>query len=119
MATTELDRPKSASPPEARDPEREATRRRWLLNLPAIVWLSLFAAGPLLVVILYSFLEAGSYGGVEWAFSTEGWFNVLLTRAHFDDTLQIHDAPLTNFWRSVRLSLLTTLLCLALGFPTP
>ncbi|MEM6355661.1 MAG: ABC transporter permease [Pseudomonadota bacterium] len=117
MATTELDRPKTADA-QARDPEREATRRRWLLNLPAIVWLSLFAAGPLLVVILYSFLEAGSYGGVEWAFSTEGWFNVLLTRDIFDDTLQIQDAHLTIFWRSVRLSLLTTLLCLALGFPT-
>ncbi|MEL6208890.1 MAG: ABC transporter permease [Pseudomonadota bacterium] len=122
MATTELDRPETAAPPKARPEahniEREAARRRWLLNLPAVIWLTLFAAGPLLVVVLYSFLEAGAYGGVEWAFSTDGWFSVLLTRDIFDETLQLQDAHLTIFWRSVRLSLITTALCLALGFPT-
>ncbi|WP_285671880.1 ABC transporter permease [Paralimibaculum aggregatum] len=97
---------------------RRAVRRRWLLNLPAILWLILFAAGPLLVVLLYSFLAAGDYGGVRWELSTDGWFAVLMTRDIFDDTLRLQDAHLAIFWRSVKLSVMTTLACLLLGFPT-
>ena len=104
--------------PPARDPEREAARARWLLNLPAIVWLVLFAAGPLLIVLVYSFLTPGDYGGIVWAPSWEGWFNVFLTRDIFTDELQIQDAHLAILWRSVKLSVLTTITCLLLGFPT-
>ncbi|MEM6944991.1 MAG: ABC transporter permease [Pseudomonadota bacterium] len=114
-ATAETEATPEAAP---RNPEHETAKRRWLLNLPAIVWLALFATGPLFVVIVYSFLEAGPYGGVIWNFSTEGWFKVLMTRDIFEDTLQIQDAHLAIFWRSVRLSILTTLVCLMLGFPT-
>ena len=102
----------------AEEADRRAWRARWLLNLPAVVWLILFAAGPLLIVLVYSFLEAGRYGGVVWAFSGEGWFRVLLTRDILDDTLRLQDAHLSIFWRSVKLSVLTTLACLLLGFPT-
>lgn len=102
----------------AAESERRAARARWLLNLPAILWLTLFAAGPLLVVLVYSFLEPGDYGGVVWDFSTEGWFNVALTRDIFTDELRIQDAHLAILWRSVKLSVLTTLACLLLGFPT-
>ncbi|GMG83005.1 ABC transporter permease [Paralimibaculum aggregatum] len=103
---------------DAEEMARRAVRRRWLLNLPAILWLILFAAGPLLVVLLYSFLAAGDYGGVRWELSTDGWFAVLMTRDIFDDTLRLQDAHLAIFWRSVKLSVMTTLACLLLGFPT-
>ena len=93
-------------------------RRSRLLTLPALIVLALAASGPLLVVLLYSFLTAGDYGGVKWAFSTEGWQAVFLERDIFDDTVSIADAHLSILWRSLRLSLMTTLLCLALGFPT-
>ena len=53
-----------------------------------------------------------------WQLSTEGWFRVVFNRDIFDDTVSLADAHLTIFWRSVSLSLLTTLLTLALGFPT-
>ncbi len=93
-------------------------RRSRLLTLPALIVLFLAASGPLLVVLLYSFLTAGDYGGVKWAFSTEGWQSVFLERDIFDDTVSVADAHLSIFWRSLRLSLMTTLLSLALGFPT-
>lgn len=96
---------------------REVRRSR-LLTLPALIVLFVAASGPLLVVLLYSFLAAGDYGGVKWAFSTEGWKSVFLEKDIFDDTVSIADAHLSIFWRSLRLSLMTTVLALALGFPT-
>jgi spermidine/putrescine transport system permease protein len=69
-------------------------------------------------VLVYSFLKPGAYSGVIWEFSTEAWFRVVFNRDIFDDTVSLADAHLTIFWRSVSLSLLTTLLTLALGFPT-
>ncbi|MEM9148813.1 MAG: ABC transporter permease, partial [Pseudomonadota bacterium] len=80
--------------------------------------LILFAAGPLLIVLVYSFLGAGPYGGVVWESSGQGWFNVFLTRDIFTDEVRVQDAHLAILWRSVKLSVLTTLACLLLGFPT-
>jgi len=99
-------------------PEARGIRRAWWLNAPALAILILFAAGPLLVMLVYSFLTPGDYGGVVWEPSAEGWFSVLFTRDIFEGTLEIQDAHLTILWRSVSLSLLTTLICLLLGFPT-
>jgi spermidine/putrescine transport system permease protein len=79
----------------------------------------LFAAsGPLLIVIVYSFLTPGNYGGIVWEFSGDAWFKVLFSQDIFDDTISLSDAHLSIFWRSVQLSFLTTLICLILGFPT-
>lgn len=97
---------------------RKSTRRAWALVTPALVVLAVAAIGPLLVVLVYSFLTAGEYGGVEWQFSTDGWFKVLFERDIFDDTLTLADAHLTIFWRSVSLSLITTALTFLAGFPT-
>jgi len=80
--------------------------------------LALFASGPLLIVLVYSFLRPGSYSGVEWEFSTEAWQGIFLTRDIFDGTLGWADAHLSIFWRSVKLSLTTTILTFAFGFPT-
>lgn len=93
-------------------------RNRWLLLSPALTILMLAAAGPLLIVVLYSFLTAGDYGGVVWSFSTDGWFSVFAERDFFDDTLSFSDAHLSIFWRSVKLSLMTTLVAFLVGFPT-
>ena len=95
------------------------TRRRWLLSAPALLIVFFAAAGPLLVVLLYSFMVKGDYGDVKyWEFSTDGWFSVFLQRDIFDDTLTITDAHVSIFWRSVKLSIMTTGLTLILGFPT-
>ena len=97
---------------------KRAARIRWLLLAPALVILVFAASGPLLITIVYSFLSPGDYGGVVWEPSADAWFNVFMQRDIFDDTLGWSSAHLSIFWRSVKLSLLTTFFCLLFGFPT-
>lgn len=97
---------------------KRVSRVRWMLLAPALIILLFAASGPLLITLVYSFLSAGDYGGVEWTFSTDAWFNVVMQRDIFDDTLGFSDAHLSIFWRSVKLSLMTTLACIFFGFPT-
>tara|TARA_R110000787_G_scaffold194183_4_gene305805 strand:- start:440 stop:1351 length:912 start_codon:yes stop_codon:yes gene_type:complete len=98
--------------------EKRNFRTRWLLLTPALVILFVAASGPLLITLTYSFLTPGDYGGIEWQFSTDAWFNVFLQRDIFDDTLGFADAHLSILWRSVKLSLMTTIGAVILGFPT-
>ncbi len=102
----------------AQSREKQERRNRWLLLTPALVILLIAASGPLLITLTYSFLTPGDYGGVEWKFSTEAWFNVIFQRDIFDDTLGFADAHLSILWRSVKLSLMTTIGAVILGFPT-
>ncbi|MGL4239117.1 ABC transporter permease [Tabrizicola sp.] len=97
---------------------RTSARSGWLLSLPALAILAFAAVGPLFIMLVYSFLKSGEYGNVEWEFSTDGWVGTVFTRDVFDETLKLADAHVTIFWRSVKLSLLTTVLTLAVGFPT-
>lgn len=98
--------------------QRAEVRRHVLLTIPALVVLALAASGPLLIMLLFSFLTPGDYGGVEWAVSLDGWMSVFLNRDIFDDTLGLATAHLSILWRSVKLSFLTTATALAFGFPT-
>ncbi|MBO9196688.1 ABC transporter permease [Rhizobium sp. 16-449-1b] len=93
-------------------------RTRWLLSLPALLIILAAASGPLLIVVAYSFLTPGPYGDVVWVPSIEGWINVVLQQDIFDGSLSLADAHVSIFIRSVVLSLATTLLTLAIGFPT-
>ena len=97
---------------------RQSTRNGWLLSTPALILLTVAAAGPLLIVLVYSFLTPGSHGNVVWQFSTEGWRGILWSKDIFSDEWVLADAHLTIFWRSVSLSLLTTIFTFVLGFPT-
>jgi spermidine/putrescine transport system permease protein len=97
---------------------RADIRRRWLLAAPALLIVFFAAVGPLFIVLVYSFLAPGNYGDVKWQFSTDAWLGVFLERDIFDDTLSFASAHLSIFWRSVSLSLMTTILCLIFGFPT-
>ncbi len=90
----------------------------WLLSSPALILLLLAASGPLLIVAVYSVLEKGDYSGVRWILSGDGWFNVLFQRDIFDQTVSLADANLSIFWRSVKLSIATTLITFAFGLPT-
>jgi len=97
---------------------RTSARNGWLLSTPALVLLTVAASGPLLIVLLYSFLSPAQYGGVIWEFSTNGWRGILWSKDIFSDEWVLADAHLTIFWRSVSLSLLTTIFTFVLGFPT-
>jgi spermidine/putrescine transport system permease protein len=97
---------------------RRDIRNRWLLSTPALVVIGLASIGPLLIVLVYSFLEKGDYAGVIWKFSWEAWFNVFLSRDIFDDTVGFADAHLSIFLRSLKLAFMATVLALIFGFPT-
>ncbi len=109
----------TASPaPIATAAEKRASRVRWLLLTPALVVLLFAASGPLLITLVYSMLTPGDYSGVVWEPSGDAWFNVFMQRDIFDDTLSWSSAHLSIFWRSVKLSLMTTVGCIVFGFPT-
>ena len=101
----------------ASDTERHGWK--WALSAPALLVLVLAASGPLMIVVVYSFLAPGNLGGVAWQFSTDGWFKVFLTRDIFEpEIVSWNWANLQVFWRTVLLSFQTTLICAVLGFPT-
>jgi spermidine/putrescine transport system permease protein len=115
----------SASSPAAASPSLSAeqvrsreVRNRWLLASPALFLIFIGALAPLAVMLVYSFLKAGDYGGVVWQLSWEGWFNVFMQRDIFSEELTFVDAHLWIFGRSITLSLLTTISALILGLPT-
>ena len=97
---------------------RKDLANRWLLSAPALFVIFIAAIGPLFIVLVYSFLAPGPYGDVKWEFSLDGWTSVLFERDIFDETLSLADAHLSIFWRSVKLSLMTTIITLIVGFPT-
>ncbi len=76
------------------------------LLAPGAVWLLVFFVVPLLILLAYSFMPRGVYGGVERGFTLEHY-------ARFLDPLY-----LAVLGRTVWLSLLATLGCLVLGLPT-
>jgi len=102
----------------AKAAERRDVRDRWLLSAPALLIILFAATGPLLIVLVYSFLTPGAYGDVKWQFSSDAWLSVFMERDIFDDTLSLAAAHVTIFWRSIKLAVVTTLATLALGFPT-
>ena len=79
-------------------------KRIWLI-LPATVWLVIFFVVPLVIVLIYSFLERGTYGGVVWSF-TVGQYQRLLNPLY-----------LRVFVRSLELAAFTTIICLAIAYP--
>ncbi|OCR01949.1 spermidine/putrescine ABC transporter permease [Oscillatoriales cyanobacterium USR001] len=80
-----------------------------LLLFPATAWLIIFFVVPLLIVLLYSFLERGTYGGVTWIFTLSNYQRLFSTT---DGGIY-----LGVLWRSLWLAFLTTAACLLIGYP--
>jgi spermidine/putrescine transport system permease protein len=78
--------------------------RFWLLA-PARLWMACLFAGPLLVIVSYSLLTRGSYGGVESPWTLENFSRLF------------HAVYLTILFRSLLLASAATLICVLLGFP--
>ena len=77
----------------------------WLLLIPSGAWLFIFFIAPLGIVLVYSFLERGTYGGVVWEFTLENFQRVF-------DMLYFK-----TFLNSAWIAALTTLITLILGYP--
>jgi spermidine/putrescine transport system permease protein len=73
--------------------------------LPARLWMALFFAAPMGIVLAYSFLTRGDYGGVEQPWTLENF-------SRLADPLY-----LGVLWRSIWIAALSTALCALLGFP--
>ncbi|AFY76337.1 ABC-type spermidine/putrescine transport system, permease component I [Pleurocapsa sp. PCC 7327] len=76
-----------------------------VLLLPATIFLLIFFVLPLLIVLVYSFLDRGTYGGVSWTFTFKN-YQRLAGSVYW-----------TVLWRSCWLALLTTFACLLVGYP--
>jgi len=98
--------------------EQRASIRRWLLTAPALVTISIFGILPLIIIIIYSFLKAAPYGGVVWSPSVEAYVSFLFQEDIFTDVLQFSPDFLEIYLRSFGFAVLTTVICLLLGFPT-
>lgn len=72
---------------------------------PSALWLAVFLIFPLAIIGVYSVLERGVYGTIEFRFTLENYARVL-------DPLYLQ--PLV---RSLWASLITTMLCLLIGYP--
>ncbi len=97
---------------------KAASRKNRLLSLPALAIVTIFGVLPLLIIVVYSFLKAAAFGGVEWQFSTDAYLSFLFQRDIFDDTLQFTPDFLIIYLRSIFFAALTTVVCLLIGFPT-
>lgn len=85
-----------------------------LLGLPT-VFLLIFFVGPLVIMVIYSWLEPGLYGGVEWTFFHLNYGRIL----GWADTRYEKFDPvyLWIFLRSLRLAVLTVLTSLLISYP--
>ncbi|QFT98613.1 Spermidine/putrescine transport system permease protein PotB [Roseovarius sp. THAF8] len=85
------------------------------LLAPPTIFLGVFFITPLAIMVIYSFLEPGLYGGVVWNFYDLNYGRIL----GWADTRYEKFDPvyLTIFLRSVRLALTTVLMSLVICYP--
>ncbi len=76
----------------------------WLIIPPAVTLIFLFGV-PLLLVLAVSFASRGTYGGIEWVGTLTNYTSIA-------DLLYLR-----IFWRSLWLAVVTTVICLVMGFP--
>lgn len=98
--------------------ERKSLFNRLALTSPAMIMLVVFLVLPLGIMFAVSIQAPGDYGGVKWGQHTiEAYLNFLWER-DLDDSLSFNADYLGIFQRSFWLSILTTLGCVLIGFPT-
>lgn len=84
---------------------RRPEARAWSLLLPGTLWLVAFFLVPILIMLAYSMMPRGIYGGVERGFTLEHY-------RRFFDPLYLEILRRTFVW-----SVACTVVCLLLGYP--
>lgn len=103
--------------------KKQAKRARPGQSSPKLAYLPIlflaFAIGvPLLIIVIYSFLEKPSQGtGVKWVFTTEN-YKALFIQEKLDGTTAFDTRYIKVLWASFYYSLLTTAATLVLSIPT-
>lgn len=86
-----------------------------LLLSPVTIFLGIFFVGPLLVMLLYSFLAPGLYGGVEWTFYHHNYGRIL---GWADGEWEEFDPVYIEiFLRSCKLAITTVIFSLIVCYP--
>jgi spermidine/putrescine transport system permease protein len=98
--------------------EKRLRNTRYGLLAPGILTIFFIGIMPLSIVLVYSFLKPGDFGGVTWEFSFKAYLQLLFEEDIFDESLSFTTDYLQIFLRSVGLGLVTTMICLLVGFPT-
>ncbi len=94
---------------------KRENRRLAALLTPGTLFLGIFFMGPLAVMIVYSFLEPGLYGGVEWNFYHLNYGRIL---GWADGQWEAFDPVYAEiFFRSVRLALTNVAITLLICYP--
>ena len=103
-------------------PKKQSQRGRPGQSSPKLAYLPIiflaFAIGvPLLIIVVYSFLEKPSQGtGVKWVFTLEN-YKALFIQEKLDGTTALDTRYIKVLWTSFYYSLLTTVVTLALSIP--
>lgn len=88
----------------------------YALLLPFFSVMGIFFVLPLGLIVIYSFLKSGAYGGVLPEFTWDAYVQILFEK-DFDGNLVFNPAFLEILLRSLKFSVLCTILCLLIGFP--
>lgn len=94
------------------------SKERFMLVSPAMLMIGLFLIAPLCIVFVFSFLEAGAYGGVIWNFSIESYIQLFFEEDFITEELVFNNSYLKIFSTSALLAIIATVSCLLIGFPT-
>lgn len=95
---------------------RNPLLRRCLSLAPSLIVIGIFMLVPVIIMAIFSFLEAKSFGGVAWRFSSEAYVQLLFERL-LDDSLQFDPGYLLIIIRSFVLAFIAMVCCLVVGFP--
>jgi len=93
-------------------------RRRLALLAPALLVIAVGQCLPLLIVLAYSFLSPGTYGGVVWHPTLDAYTQFLFERDFLDNSLTFSGAYLAIYARSLAQAVVATLASFLIGFPT-
>jgi len=83
---------------------------------PAVAAMGIFLVIPLGLVLVYSLLVKGTYGGVIWQFSLDAYRKIAVIK-QLDGSHAINITFVIVFFRSLVLAAATTLVCAAISFP--
>lgn len=99
-------------------PQERISRGRLLLLSPAALMITFFLILPLCLVLMFSFLESGTYGGVVWNFSTDAYVQFLFEEDFLTGEWVFNNDYLAIFGTSLIQATIAMLCCLLIGFPT-
>lgn len=88
------------------DKAKRGGKSGYLYSYPMGLWFSVFFACPLAIIIIYSFLKKGLYGGVVWSFSLDAYKQM------------INPNFLKVIWRTLWITLISTAVTMALALPS-